>query len=502
MSASTPATGHSLAAVDLGSNSFHLVIARVLGGELSVVDRLRESVRLAGGLGPGDRLNDETIERAVAALGIFGQRIGHMPVGSVRAVGTSTLRKASNAGDLLERARTALGHPIEVVSGREEARLIYLGVAHSIADNPGRRLVIDIGGGSTECIIGERFEPLLADSLDMGCVRYTARFFADGELSKTAFSQAETAAGLELQPIERRYRRIGWEHAVGSSGTVESIAAVLHETGWGRGGITASGLDKLKKALLQAGKVSRVQLPGLRPDRAAVLSAGVAILAAAFEALHIQRMTVSEGAMREGVLYDLLGRIRHEDMRDRTIAALGERWHVDVEQAGRVERTALQLWKLAQRPWDLGGDGPRQLLAWAARLHEVGLAVAYSGYHKHGAYLVAESDMAGFSRDEQRAVAELIRGHRRKLAPSFKQRQGPTGEATLRLTVLLRLAVLLERARSSKPLPTLGVECEKQGLLLKVPQRWLDEHPLTFADLQREREDLAEVGFDLQVRGK
>ncbi len=496
------ATGHSLAAVDLGSNSFHLVIARVLGGELSVVDRLRESVRLAGGLGPGDRLSEESIDRAVTALGLFGQRVGHMPAGSVRAVGTSTLRKASNAGELLQRARTALGHPIEVVSGREEARLIYLGVAHSIADHPGRRLVIDIGGGSTECIIGERFEPLLADSLDMGCVRYTARFFADGDISKAAFAQAETAAGLELQPMERRYRRIGWEHAVGSSGTVESIAAVLHETGWSRTGITAPGLDKLKKALLQAGKATRVQLPGLRPDRAAVLAAGVAILSAVFEALHIQRMTVSEGAMREGVLYDLLGRIRHEDMRDRTIAALGERWHVDVEQAGRVERTALQLWKQVHKSWDLAGEDRRQLLAWAARLHEVGLAVAYSGYHKHGAYLVAESDMAGFSRDEQQAVAELIRGHRRKPSPSLKQRQGPAGEATLRMTILLRLAVLLERSRSSKPLPTLGVEVDKQSLVLRVPQRWLAEHPLTFADLQREREDLVDVGFDLQIKGK
>lgn len=489
----------TLGAVDLGSNSFHLVIARVVHGELQVVDRLRESVRLAAGLGADLRLAEEAQARALTALDLFGQRLRDLPPGAVRAVGTSTLRKAKNAGDFLERARRQLGHPIEIVSGREEARLVYLGVAHSVSDEPGPRLVIDIGGGSTECIIGERYEPVLADSLDMGCVSYTQQFFADGELKKEAFRAAETAAKLELQPMERRYRRIGWDSAVGSSGTIEAVAQVLRDNGWGKA-ITLGGLDKLKKALIQAGRVAKLNLAGLRPDRTAVFAAGVAILTALFETLQIQRMEVSGGALREGLLYDLLGRMRHEDLRDRTIAAIAARWHADVEQAGRVERTASGLLRQVAQSWGLQGDQPRQLLSWAARLHEVGLAVAWSGYHKHGAYLVANCDMPGFSQGEQSAIAELIRVHRRKLAALFRDLPPLRSETTLRLAILLRLAVLLNRSRSSRPLPALTLELDRQTLTLGCPQRWLDDHPLLIADLEREREELAILGLTLAVR--
>lgn len=489
----------TLGAVDLGSNSFHLVIARVVHGELQVVDRLRESVRLAAGLGADQRLAEDAQARALAALDLFGQRLRDLPPGAVRAVGTSTLRKAKNSGDFLERARRQLGHPIEIVSGREEARLVYLGVAHSVSDEPGPRLVVDIGGGSTECIIGERYEPVLADSLDMGCVSYTQQYFGEGEIKKEHFRAAETAAQLELQPIERRYRRVGWDTAVGSSGTIEAVAQVLRDNGWGKA-ITAAGLDKLKKALLQTGRIAKLNLPGLRPDRAAVFPAGVAILSALFETLQIQRMDVAGGALREGVLYDLLGRIRHEDLRDRTIAAIASRWHADLEQAARVERTAMGLLKQVATAWSLGGEQPRQLLSWAARLHEVGLAVAWSGYHKHGAYLVANCDMPGFSRDEQAAVAELIRVHRRKLAVLFRDLPPLRSEMTLRLAILLRLAVLLNRSRSSRPLPLLALDFDKQLLTLRAPQRWLDDHPLLVADLEREREELAVLGLTLAVR--
>ena len=499
-------TPETLGAVDLGSNSFHLVIARTVRGEVRVVDRLRESVRLAAGLGADGKISDDVMARGLQALELFGQRLRDMPPGTVRAVGTSTLRKAKNAGEFLERARQRLGHPIEVVSGREEARLIYLGVAHNVADDPGRRLVVDIGGGSTECIVGERFEPLLTDSLDMGCVAYTMKFFPDGEIRRENLRAAKTAALLELQPMQRRYRTIGWDTAIGASGTVESVAGIARENGWNRRLITPPVLDKLEKALLQAGKVAKFQLAGVRPDRAAVLPAGLAILAAVFEALEVKSMAPSPGAMREGVLYDLLGRIRHEDMRDRTIAAMADRWHVDVEQAARVERTALALWKQAQKLWQLGDEAHRQLLAWAARLHEVGLAVAYSGHHKHGAYLVQNSDMPGFSRDEQAAIAELIRTHRRKLAAlagptSVRESLPVRSEPALRLALLLRLAVLLNRSRSTRPLPPLVLEIDKQMLCLRLPQRWLDEHPLTSADLDRERDELADLGLALVVVG-
>lgn len=494
------AEASTLAAVDLGSNSFHLLLARVVRGDVRVIDRLRDTVRLAGGLGEDLRLDEATQQRALATLGQFGQRLRELPQGAVRAVGTSTLRKASNAEDFLLAARRALGHPIEVISGREEARLIYAGVAHSLPDDPGRRLVVDIGGGSTECILGERHEPLLVDSLDMGCVSFTARYFADGTISKEAMRAAETAARLEMQPMERRYRSMGWEHALGASGTVGAVAEVVQAQGWGRRGISRPALDKLTKYLISAGKVSKLELTGLRPDRAQVLPAGVAILRALFEGLDIRRMEHSSGALREGVLFDLIGRIRHEDLRDRTIALMADRWHVDVEQAGRVEKTAVGLLKQVGKAWQMDDERPRQLLVWAARLHEVGLAVSYSGYHKHGGYLVANSDMPGFSRDEQTLLAELIRTHRRKLASLFRELPPLRSELALRLAILLRLAVLLNRARSSGALPHLTLQTERTVLVLSLPQRWLDEHPLVAADLEREREELADLGTTLQIR--
>lgn len=489
-----------LASVDLGSNSFHLLLARVAKGEVRVVDRLRDTTRLAGGLGEDDRLDEATQARALATLALFGQRLRELPQGAVRAVGTSTLRKARNASEFLAAARQALGHPIEVVSGREEARLIYVGVAHTLPDDPGRRLVVDIGGGSTECILGERHEPLLMDSLDMGCVSYSARFFADGSITKEALRRAETAARLEMQPMERRYRSMGWELAVGASGTVGAVHEVLKAQGWSRQGITRAGLDKLTKYLLQAGKVTKLELAGLRPDRAQVLPAGVAILRALVEGLEIRKMSHSSGALREGVLYDLIGRIRHEDLRDRAIAQMAERWHVDLEQAGRVEKTALGLLKQVAKVWQLDEERPRQLLTWAARLHEVGLAVSYSGYHKHGAYLVANSDLPGFSRDDQQLLAELIRTHRRKLASLFRELPPLRSELALRLAILLRLAVLLNRSRSSRPLPQLSLQAERTALTVTLPGRWLEEHPLVEADLEGERQELADLGTTLQIR--
>lgn len=492
-------TPEMLAAVDLGSNSFHLVISRVMQGELQIVDRLQATIRLAGGLGSDQRLNDETAMRALKCLEMFGQRLRDVPSGGVRAVGTSTLRRAKNASEFLFNARVALGHPIEIISGREEARLIYLGVAHSIADDDGRRFVVDIGGGSTECILGERFEALLTDSLDMGCVGYTTRFFADGDCKENAMNAALTAARQEIQPYQRRYRSMGWDQAIGASGTIGAVAEVLQENGWSKKSISAAGLEKLRKAIIAAGKTSKLALPGLKPERAPVLPAGVAVLSALFEAFDIKKMTPASGALREGVLYDLLGRIRHEDVRDRTILSFAERYHVDLEQAGRVERTAVHLLKQVALGWQLDETVSRQWLAWAARLHEVGLAVAHSGYHKHGAYLVGNADLAGFSKDDQNLLADLIRTHRKKLVSLVKDLAPQKNELTLHLALLLRLAVVLNRSRSSRPLPPVGIAVEKQVMTLTFPPRWLDDHSLTLADLQTEREALAEIGWGLVV---
>jgi exopolyphosphatase/guanosine-5'-triphosphate,3'-diphosphate pyrophosphatase len=489
----------TVAAVDLGSNSFHMVVARNVDGQIHIVDRLRDRVALAEGLDEDRNITREARDRALAALSLFGQRLAHMPKGRVRAVGTNTLRQAKNGRAFLEEAEQVLGHPIEVISGREEARLVYLGVAHTVEDRESRRLVIDIGGGSTEFIIGEGLEPLEADSLYMGCVTFE-RFFPRGQIRPRFFEDAETAAALELSPIVPRYTSLGWSQVMGSSGTVTSVEAILRAEGWSQSGITLKGLKRLKKELIEAGSPSAIKLAGMPADRATVLAPGVAILLTAFEQLGFDRMQPSEGALREGLVYDLIGRIHDRDVRDRTIRAMCSRYRVDEEQAERVEITALRLLDAVAETWELNPSSLRRVLSWAARLHEVGKAISYSGYHKHGAYIVRYSDMPGFSREDQHVLAELVQAHRRKLRASwFEALPVERPERYLRLAILLRLAVVLNRSRARRAVPALRVTPKKKSLELRFPNGWLDDNPLTLADLQQEAERLRLAGFDLDL---
>ncbi|MGE0707342.1 MAG: exopolyphosphatase [Planctomycetota bacterium] len=490
----------SLAAIDLGSNSFHMVVARRVEAELQVIDRVRELVQLAAGLDAHQHLTADAQDRALECLTRMGQRLRDLAPDRVRAVGTNTLRKARNARAFLERAEAALGHPIEVIAGREEARLIYLGVAHSLADDEGRRLVVDIGGGSTECILGERFEVLEADSLHMGCVSYSLRHFPEGELKRKHMRAAELAARLELVSLERRFRNLGWDAVVGASGTIRAVSDVLKANGWTDGEITPAGLRMLRKAILQADKLSTLALPGLKPERAPVFVGGVAILRSIFESLGIKRMEASGRALREGVLWDLDGRSRHEDVRDRTIRRLVQQYSVDLGQASRVERTAAYLLKLVAGPWELGDPDAAQLLRWAARLHEIGMAVDYTAYHKHGAYLIRYSYMPGFSNDDKLRLAALIRFHRRKLTGSdLSQFSALSQPRYQRLAVLLRVAAVLNRSRSPRPLPYFDVVAEHDALRLVLPADWLEEHPLTRADLAQDAAQIRERGFRLEV---
>jgi exopolyphosphatase / guanosine-5'-triphosphate,3'-diphosphate pyrophosphatase len=495
----TPASD-TLAAVDLGSNSFHLVVASLVGEELRIVDRRRERVALAEGLDAKKMLSAETQERSLACIDRFGERLRGIPPTSVRAVGTSALRVARNARPFLARAGEALGLPVEVISGAEEARLIYLGVAHDLSDDAKRRLVVDIGGGSTECILGERFEALRTDSLHMGCVNYSARFFPDGELSPEAMERAVIAARLEVRSLERPYRTLGWTECIGSSGTIVATSEILRENGWSESGITEKGLRRFRKAIASAGKIERLAIAGLQPERAPVIAGGVAILSAVFEGLSIDEMRVSQGALREGILYDLLGRVRHEDLRDRTIKAFGERYRADAEQAERVRQTALSLLDQAAGEWGIEVGMGRRFLEWAARLHECGLSLSYGGYHKHGAYLVEHSDMPGFSREDQLLLALLIAGQRRKLAlSSFETLPSSLQKPALRLCVLFRLAVVLNRSRSTQPLPAARLSVKRGGYALEFPKGWLAENSLTLADLGEEVAHLASAGIEVDL---
>jgi len=487
-----------VAAVDLGSNSFHMVVARMVGGQPHVLDRMRERVVLAAGMNKQKRLSGEIQEKALAVLRRFGQRLADMPPGSVRAVGTNALRQATNARGFLLRARRVLGHPIEVIPGREEARLIYLGVAHSLADDAGRRLVIDIGGGSTECILGERLDPVTTDSLYMGCVTWTRRFFPHGEIRRKRMDEAVIAARLELQSIERHYRAVGWERCVGSSGTILAIESVLRAQGWSERGITLDGLERLRREVVDARATSRLDLPGLQPERAEILPGGLAILIAVFGSLRIARMETTPTSLREGLLYDLVGRIRHEDARQRTIRQFSQRYHVDLEHAARVERAALAYLKQVAKGWSLDSEDSRQILAWAARLHEIGLSVSFAGHHKHGAYIVRNADMPGFSREEQQVLAALVGSHRRRLSiDDFRALSAARSREALRLCALLRLAVCLTRSRSPRPLPAVRLSATPRRLRLAFPRGWLARHPLTRADLSIESDALRIAGLSL-----
>lgn len=497
---STPDTSRAapIAAVDLGSNSFHMIVARLQDGQLRVVDRLRDPVRLAAGLDRDHRLDGEVRRRALECLQRFGQRLRELGPDNVRVVGTNTLRQARDPA-FIEEAQQALGHPIEVIAGVEEARLIYLGVAHSMGDPGGRRLVMDIGGGSTEFIIGEGYRALRLDSLYMGCVTLTERCFRGGKLGKGNFQEAELIAAQELEPIQNPFRKLGWTSAVGASGTIRTVSEILVGQGWSEQGVTLPALRKLRKLMLDVGQIDKLKFKGLPEDRRAVLGAGVAILHASFEALGIERLLPAQGALREGLLYDLLDRIQHEDVREAAVLALMSRYQVDAQHAVRVETVALRLLDALARDWDLAAPMLRTWLHWAASLHEVGLMIAHSQYHRHGAYLVQHSDMAGFSMRDQALLAVLVRGHRRKFPrEELAALPKPLQESARKLIVLLRLAVLLRRDRADVALPEFTVKIAGNQLRLRFPDGWLDAHPLTCADLNEERKYLDAANLKLE----
>ncbi len=488
-----------LAAVDLGSNSFHMVVARYQHGQLVILDRLREMVRLGAGVSENGRLDDEAMARALRCLERFGQRLRAMRADSVRVVGTNALRRAKRKRWFLERARAALGHPIEIISGLEEARLIYSGVAHTSPMSPDKRLVIDIGGGSTELVIGEGFTPLLLESLSVGCVGLSA--FDDGRISEKRFERARTAVRLELEPIHEAYRKMGWLQAFGSSGTVRVIADVLRRLDPEDSHITLPNLAKLAERVIAAGHIDELELPEVDAERAPVFPAGVAILLEIVENLNIERVRVAEGAMREGLLYDLMGRFTDEDARVRSVRAMELRYHVDSLQADRVESTAVALLGQVETEWGLEDPLAESALRWAARLHEAGLDIAHSRYHRHSAYLLEHADMPGFPREEQLLLAALVGGHRRQLSFEACEHLLPPWDRLAEfLMVLLRLSVLLHRGRSPQPLPEVQLRVKGRSLALELPQRWMREHPLTLEDLEQEREYLKDAGFRLSFQ--
>ena len=495
---SSPEITH-VAAVDLGSNSFHMIVMQLSDGRLQLVDKIKESIRLASGLDGRNYLSEEAMDRALDCLSRFGQRLQDMPRGSVRIVGTNTLRKAKNSEEFLSRAEEAVGHSIDIISGREEARLIYLGVSHSLEDDSKQRLVMDIGGGSTEFILGRHFKPEKAASLHMGCVVFSSKFFKNGQINAKSMHRAEISALMELEAIEKPFRKKGWESAIGASGTIIAIHDVITTQDWSQDGITLESLNKLKKYLIKIKSTDKINLEGLTPERTAIFPGGVAILLASFKALKIDRMSISDGALREGAIYDLLGRIRKEDVREGAVETLEQHYRINSEQGDRVEKNALDFLQQVSKIWDLDQEENIQHLRWAARLHEIGIAISHSQYHKHGYYLLSNLDMPGFSRRDQQLLATLVRAHRRKF-PELEIGLLPKKirPITEKLSVLLRLSVVLHRAQSEIELPQIQLIVEKKKIKLTFPQGWLEEHPLTQADLKQEEDYLKVAGYQLK----
>ena len=484
----------TLAAVDLGSNSFHLQIGRVVDGQIYPLDAVREVVRLGGGLTAEKRIDRATQAAALDALAKFAERLRGFPRQGVRAVGTNALRIAKNASQFLREARAVLGFPIEVISGREEARLIYLGVAHALPVSAERRLVVDIGGGSTEFIIGTGLEPQLTESLYMGCLSYSLKFFRDGRIDKPAMKAAELAARQELAGILNAYRAAGWDEAVGSSGTARSMENILRENAFAVEGLTREGLERLRSLLIKHERADPDRIAGLRANRAPVLPGGLAIMKAVFDELGIEAMKVSEGALRHGVLYDLLGRVEHRDMREVTVAQFMRRYHVDNAHAERLKNLALMIYDALTPGAERDDDADRQLLDWSARLADIGLSIEHAQYHKHSAYVLSHADMPGFSRMEQARLARIVLAHRGKLR---KMQDAGLEGADWKLVFALRMAALILRSRLDAKLPFLRVAADAGGFAIDLPQSWLEENPLSAAALESETDHWKSIGMKL-----
>lgn len=494
----------TVAGVDLGSSSFRMVICRVeeIDGhkQIYVIDSLREPVRLGAGLKADKTLDADSQLRAVNALMRFGERLRSFSTEEVRAVATNAVRVARNANVFLQKAEEALGFPIEVIAGQEEARLVYCGVSHLLPTGQGRRLVVDIGGGSTEFIIGDDYEPLSMESLYLGCVSWTQKYFPNGDVSNKSMKEAILAARKEVTVLRRDFFELGWSHAVGSSGTARAIAELHRANGLDPHGITRDGLQILKDEVIKSGNVHKCALAGLKPDRIGVMAGGLAVMCAVFEELELKQMTVTDGGLRQGVLYDMLGRNTAADMREITVGRFKERYQIDRTHAQRVKALALHLQAQIPDRYGAEADLARQRLGWAADLHEIGLTVSHNGYHKHSAYMLRNSDMPGFSRPEQNILADIVLGQNGKLA---KLNDLITRPSEWLDVLCLRLATLFLRRRVADTEPDMQLKVKGNHITLSVDKQWINEHPLTeyALDIEAQEWNKSGWGFALQLQG-
>jgi len=487
-----------IAAIDLGSNSFHMIVARVADGQITIIDRMKESVRLGYGLDDEGNLDELSQKRALDCLERFSQRIKHLPAASVRAVGTRTLRMTNNVYQFLAKAEKALGFDIQIIAGAEEARLVYQGVAYGLEDDHQTRLVIDIGGGSTEVIIGEDFTPLSLESLGMGCVSISKRFFHHDIIDIASIRAADIYCQRKLEPIRSSFRRVEWQRVIGCSGSIKAISSVLEQIN-GHPTITPDGIEQVLALCLNAGKVNELKLPGLSTDRQPVFMGGLVVLRACMKALNLNTIEASPWALREGVLFDLLGHDSMSDMRERSVIELAKRFHTDTHHAQQCNDVAQKMLVQVSKHYTLDANWTRYLY-WACLLQESGLDINHERFHIHSGYIVENSHLAGFGHDEQHRLTCLVRNQRKK--PDWIQIERLPPEEHKEFSIILqvfRLACALTRARNDIQDIGWALSIVEDTISFNAPSAWWESQLLAAADLNAEVNYMKKSRFQLQL---
>ncbi|KAA1150002.1 guanosine-5'-triphosphate,3'-diphosphate diphosphatase [Pseudoalteromonas sp. FUC4] len=485
------------AVIDLGSNSFHMLIAKSIAGGLQTIGRVKRKVRLAAGLDKDNVLSTEAMQRGWECLALFAERLQDIPDKNITIVATATLRLATNAEVFKNHAEKILGHNINVISGELEARTIYKGVAHT-SSCTGKQLVIDIGGASTEVVIGKAFDALHYKSLNMGCVTYLERYFKDCQLSKSNFNAAIKAARTVIDEISPEYKAAGWQIASGASGTVQAIQEIMVAQNLDDL-LTLEKLNTIKDQAIAFSTIAALDLPGLSEDRRLVFVSGLAILIALFESLEIEKMGLAGGALREGVLYSMVPEFHNNDIRKRTVDGFMSCYHVDQKQACRVSSLAMQLAVNIDKDWPIESLNGLPLLKAVAQLHEIGLLIEYKQYHKHTAYILENTDMPGFSQSEHKLIVAVADAHRSDFPKGCFNSLGVNSLLAQYIVRLLRISVILSMRRQDDVLPKFELTAKNEVLDLKFESNWLKDHPLMASELQQESKQQGKLGWKLIV---
>ncbi len=480
------------AAVDLGSNSFRLHIGRHDGDTIRIVKSARDPVRLGAGFDSEHNLTPAAMQSAIASLTRFNSILSTYPLEAVRVVATNAMRMAKNSAVFLPAAEAAIGYPIEIISGEEEGRLIYMGVASSLPSLTERRLVLDIGGGSTELILGRGQEIEHVESFSIGTVPQTLSFFREGKIDADTFDAAILSARSRFEDAAPAYRAERWSCAYGSSGTIRAIADAINKNGLGDGTLALKSLEALKRRLIQFGHSANIDLIGMKPDSTTSIPGGLAILIAVMQELGIKVMKPIDAGLRIGVLWDLQLRATKRDRREQSVRDFMQRFDADGKRADFAAHTASAMLSLL-KPTD---DKYVKLLNWAGLLHEIGLAVSHSGYHKHAAYMIEHADMSGFTTREQRLVSYLVlaqKGNLRKVGDSLADAN------FVKAILALRLAVMFMHAHIAVDIAEVRLKI-KNRIELELPKVWVNDHPTVAYLLDKEKESWSEVGIDFSIK--